>query len=401
MSDVESMSWRDLSILRPKAMTTLKVIFIILLLDVAVSLALSFVLGDDFYLKKYFLPPNYDQLMTDYNNDAYYIRPHKGAGWINAPYLRIEKDKWFTDSLGSRVSSHNGEEGESLLDENLVFMLGSSVVNGFGLPNEETIASLLNQKGHRALNFGVYMYSIDQSLGWYQDRLSQLKPKVLIVGFHKEADTVSNMFGSFRNFIEIDMHAHFLKPSYHLSEGQLIKAEPPYQHQRDKNFSLVLSELEKHDADYSRFKAYNRLSLLPFSNFLQKVLFVLKRKLYDVDEYTHAVELQKRIMQEIVNLASQDGTEVIFLQLPSQYDLEHSFLNQIFYQYFYKNKTEVQMQLMKQSPFNIIYTSELFKEVDKPLWNFYLEDQTHFSKVANVLLAERLNQEINKIQDGL
>jgi len=394
-----SISWKDVAALKPQWSLVFKVLLVIVLLDFLVSIALSNVLSGSFYLKR-FLADDYEEVVSDYYNQQYFIEPNKEAGWVNTANLRQEGDKWHTDSLGARISPQQAETDarHKLFDDraDLVFLLGSSVLNGFTLDYNLTPDSYLNEYGYHAFNFASALYTIDQSYALYKNELSQYKPATLIVGIHDDAEVASNMFAAFRDIG--DKHSPFLKPAYRLSEGELVKTMPPYAHQSNGELAMMLTELEKNDADYYKFDYFKRLSLLPFSDLIRQAILKVSRKFYNTERYKKDVELQKSIMSAIVDFAKQDGTEVIFVKLEGLYNQEKSLYNRLFNQYLHQDKNALHNQLLKETAFNILYISELFRDSGEPISKFYLDDQLHLSAEGSELLAKRVNQELHKLR---
>lgn len=394
-----NISWRGLKQIYPQFILLIKVLFIIVLVDLAASIFLPTVLDESFYLKKY-LSEDYEKIADDFYHNNYFIQPHKDAGWVNTPNLRRQGDLWHTDSLGARISPTQSEadaQHKALINnENLIFVLGSSVLNGFTLDYKDTVNNYLNNFGYQVFNFASALYTVDQSFALYESTLSSYKPKVLVVGIHDDADSITNMFAAFRDIG--DKHSPFLKPAYQLSDNQLIKKLPPTKHQQLGDLSLMLADLKKNDAHYYKFEYFQRLGLLPFSDMLRQAILRIGRKFYDVDQYIKDVELQKSVMSSIVETAKQDDTDVIFVKLEGQYDQEKSLFNRLLHQFVQQDRNALHNQLLKETAFNILYTSELFKETGEPVSTFYLEDQLHLSAGGSELLAEKINQRINNLK---
>jgi len=379
VSEQVNISWQDIKALCPSLKTILKGVGVVLLLDLLLSVLLSFVLSDGFYFKKHFTPERYEALMSQYANNEYYIQPDTEAGWVNAPNWVEEGGNKFTDALGARTTREQVGRDVSVEalsnKDNLVFLLGSSVIDGYTLPYQQTLAGLLGDDGFETFNFGAYLYSIDQSYAFYQSKLARYQPKVLVVGIHNDADTIANMFAGFRETGAADVP--FLKPAYRMVDHQLVKALPPYKAQFNHDINSLLAALEEGDAHYATFEYFQRLSLLPFSDLLRTVIQKMSGRFYDVDAYTEAVELQKKIMHEIVLEANKNGVEVVFVKLAGLFDLQHSLPNRLFYQFLHQDKNKLHDALLKDSPFNIVYVSDLLEATGEPLSDFYFDDQLH------------------------
>lgn len=394
-----NISWKDIGSLCPSAMSILKVLLIIAVLDLAISVSLSFFINDSFYYKKFMASDlweeksHYEEITSEYFNNKHNLRPNTEAGWVNTPNYHKDHLKWSTDFLGSRVSPQQVKINyppEIKNDENLVFLIGSSVLSGYNLEYEKAPVSYLNNAGYKALSFGTIHYSIDQTFAFYKNVLSEYKPKILIVGIHNDPEVISNMFLPFRIH---DTSAPFLKPAYYLRDNALVKIQPPVDHQKRQESTEMISELKKHDTHYYKFQIYKRLSLLPFSDLVRKAVLKIEKRMLDIDEYTKAFELQKYFMEEIVGLAKESGAKVIFVKIEAQEDQEKPF-----YKRFYKDKNEIHTRLLKETGMNVIYTSEMFKETGRPLSDFYQgHDTVHFSADACELLAKKVDQAIKDL----
>ncbi len=104
-------------------------------------------------------------------------------------------------------------------------------------------------------------------------------------------------------------------------------------------------------------------------------------------------------MQEIVNLANLYGTKVIFIELPGHYDIEDSLSDRLIHKYLHKNKNELYIQLLKKTPFNVLYASEIFRKIGKSPSRFYLQDELHLSADGSKILAKEIHQEILRIRE--
>jgi hypothetical protein len=396
MMNNTNVNWRSFKDICPHMASVLKVVLLIVIADIALSIFLSFFLSDAFYFKRYMKGSDYDEMVNNYHNKTLYVQPHVEAGWLNTPNHK-EGDglKWTTDSIGSRVSPLQKTHSPVLNADNLVFLLGSSVIDGYALPFEQSPAGFLNEKGYTAVDFGMSMYSIDQSYAFYKSDLSKYKPKVLVVGLHSEAEYISNMFVPFRHD---GKYTPFLKPAYYLTENAIEEFQPPFEFQQQHEITEMLAALEKHDIFFSRFKNYKRLSLLPFSNVILQTMTKVNKNFYDKEAYIKAVDLQMYFMRQLTRLANKNGTEVIFVKFETL-NQQKKPIHKTLLTTLFNDRNTLHSQLLRDKSFNILYISDMFKESGRPLSEFYMEnDPVHLTAVACQLLAFKVDQEIQRIK---
>ncbi len=394
----ESANWRGYQRYYPIILSVSKVIVAIIVADLVISILLSFVLSDAFYFKRYMKGTHYEEMITNQYNKSLYVQPHKAAGWINTPNFK-EGDgiKWTTDSIGSRVSPNSlGAEVnlDNLNHENLVILLGSSVIDGYGLPFEQSPAGYLIGAGYKTLGFGISMYSIDQSYAFYKHVLSKYNPKVLVVGIHPDAKYISSMFVPFRDG---GRFTPYLKPSYHFLDNTIIKYQPPFEYQRRNQINKLLSALAGRDIYYDHFQLYKRLSLLPFSDCFRRLFMKVDNNLYDVNAYENAVNLQVNFMQKLAKLAEKNGTHVIFVKFETLDEQKKSLPKKLL-SAVYQDKNSLHTQLLRDKSFNILYISDMFKKTGRPISDFYVKnDPVHLTPIACKLLAIEIDHEIAKL----
>jgi len=393
-----SISWRSFRGIWPNVVSVLKVVLIVFTIDIVLSILLSFFVSDAFYFERYMKGSNYDEMVEHYHNKTLYVQPHAEAGWINTPDFQ-EGDglQWATDFIGSRTSPIQRasiDYAEKLNKHNLVFLLGSSVIDGYSLPFERSPAGYLADSQYAAFGFGTSMYSIDQSYAFYANTLSQYHPKVLVVGIHSEAEYISNMFVPLR---DDGKFTPFLKPAYHLSDNKVTEFQPPFDFQRRNEISNMLSTLENHDTYFYKFQLYKQLSLLPFSDMLRQIVMKFDRNFYDEDAYVDAVNLQIYFMRKLASLAKENGTDVIFVKFETLNDQKKPVHKKLL-STLYEDKNTLHTQLLRDKVDNILYISDILNESGRPLSEFYLEnDPVHLTPAACRLLAHKINQEIQRI----
>ncbi|MBI1357797.1 MAG: hypothetical protein GC160_25965 [Acidobacteria bacterium] len=107
--------------------------------------------------------------------------PDATLGWRNLPGRHATGDGWVTVlEDGSRRTSETPPEGAPE-----VWLMGGSFLYGQGLPDEQTLAWLLQARdpGRRYRNFGVSAYGTYQSLLLLEERLERQKaPETVLYG---------------------------------------------------------------------------------------------------------------------------------------------------------------------------------------------------------------------------
>jgi len=394
-----NVSWKSFKRLFPNIISVVKILCVIIVTDMVISISLSYVISDTFYFKRYMKGANYEQMIAKYYNKTLSVQPHPEAGWGKNPNFKNGDEGWRTrNSLSSRISPIQDNEdvkSQKINNDNLVILLGSSAISGYILPFEQSPAGQLINKGYQALDSGIVMYTIDQSYELYKYELSKYKPKVLVVGIHNEAEYISSMFSPFRDEVGID--TPFLKPSYHLAKNAIVKNQPPIDSQRLNDIPKMLSTLEKYDGYFYKFQLFKRLSLLPFSDYIRKLILKYDNNFYNDADFTKAVNLQLEFMKQLNDLAKKNGTTVIFVKFERSYEVSIPASKKIL-TLFFKDKNQRHNQLLREKSLNILYISDIFKKTGRPLSELYFENDTvHLSADACLLLADQIDQEIKSV----
>lgn len=387
------MRWSGLKQCWPMFRTLAISLFIVILLDLAVSIAGSFLFSDVFYLEKYLadhrmsLGVDVKQRLSQYFANAYLIKPDDAVGWVNTPNQC--EPGWCTDTKGVQTNPKWASPIPIKNSDQLVFLLGSSTLNGYGQPFETKPVGLLRAQGYDAIDFSSVMYTIDQSWALYQHYLSQYKPKAIIVGIHNTPESISNMFVAFR---KPDSHDPYMKPAYYLSGQQLVKHAAPVADLKHGRYQAMLAELQQHDADYHQFILYKRLGLGPFSNLLLHFISRVQPYAFNQERFQKAVLLQQHLMQQFVKLGQQRNIKIIFIKFETKKELK-----QPVYKRFLQKKNAYHNQLLRDSGLPIIFTSNLFIASGYPLSDLYIDgDIDHFSALGNQLLAQAIDNVIKQ-----
>lgn len=87
---------------------------------------------------------------------------------------------WRTDNLGFKNSPEISNK-----DKYDFIAIGDSFIEGMGVSINDTITSILNNKGYPSYNFGVQGYAMSQSLGVFEKYGVNMQSKFLIIGYLK------------------------------------------------------------------------------------------------------------------------------------------------------------------------------------------------------------------------
>lgn len=405
-----NISWKDIKVLCPQLRLVLKSLFIIIVLDFVISIIVGYFMSDTYHFNRYVRGDDvgenfYDDMTSYYFSDELLIQPNVETGWFNPPnYIDVYKEgsewdydwDWNTDSFGAIRNIQKGNEVEVLDGRNAIFVLGSSVMAGWALKQEDRLAGALNSHGYDAINFASIEYVIDQSYALYETKLSQYKPAVIVVGLHNDPEAISGMFAPFRR--GSDAGAPYLKPAYHVSEdGSVEKVYPPVDEQKRKDVSEMVLALEKHDMHYDEF-AYFKFGFLPLSDLMQTAALWVNREVLGVEKYHKAFELQKYFMEQFIERAKKDGTDVIFVKLETSDELEES-IEKPWYKFWYKDLNAIHTELLKNTSMNVLYISDIFKETEQPIDEFYREnDNLHLSAKGCQVLAQKISEAVDRLK---
>lgn len=405
-----NISWKDIKALYPQLRVVLKSLLILIVLDFMISIMVGYFMSDTFHFNRYVRGSDvgenfYDEMTGYYFGDDLLIQPNVETGWANPPnYIDAYEEgpewdydwNWNIDSFGAIRAIQNGSGVEMLDGRNAIFVLGSSVMAGWALKQEDRLAGALISQGYEAINFASIEYVIDQSYALYETKLSQYKPAVVVVGLHNDPQAISGMFAPFRR--GSDAGAPYLKPAYHFGEDDsIVKIYPPVDEQKRKDVPEMVLALKKYDAHYNEF-AYFKFGFLPFSDLLQTAALWVDREILGVEEYGKAFELQKYFMQQFVEKAKKEGTEVIFVKLETSDEIEEA-IEKPWYRFWYKDINARHTELLKNTSMNVLYISDIFKEAGLQISEFYREDDNlHLSAKGCQLLAQKISEVVDRLK---
>lgn len=382
-----SLHWRDLKSLKGNLFSVLKFIITISLIDFIVSISLPIGLSDEFLLKQY-LNDNYEEVVKKITLKESLLSLNQASGWVNTP--NYTKGNWESDSMGARISPPSEKpfyNGKSVL------LLGSSTINGgSGLTGKNVIAAFMQEKGYKVWNFGTMLYSIDQSIADYHARLSHLNADIIIVGIHNNYLATSNLFIPLRSRGEYNIP--LLKPIYISKEGVLEKIDIDIEQQGNvSKLASNLDHLKQYDSSFHKFEQYKYFGIMPITSRILELFNRIKSRLQGSEIYQAELKLQKKLLNDFVNIAKANRSKVIFLKFSEKSGKLGKIIKKINGDY-----DEMQLDMLNESGFNIISVTQLKNEVGDSINGYYSRDNIHFLREGNKIMAEAIVEKIKDIE---
>jgi lysophospholipase L1-like esterase len=344
---------------------------------------------DHLYIQFYL--PDHAQLNTERHldgTDQYNVRDEL-LGWRNRP--ECVYNKWQVDKLGSRSTHDFTTEPEKPVR---ILLLGSSLINGGPFVEiEETITAHLEDSVTECINFGVMRYTLDQSYLYYKERLAKYKPNLLIVELGTNpCEGLLNQYLPFRDRHATDMP--FLKPRFVFNSDSLALIPVPQKWMHDSLYDseALFRHLRATDYFYNDFKAFRHLGALPLSSIAWYVYSKGRTVYRESEENYYGYKLLTNLMQRLVDVAEQNGAQVVFLSLPNRVtsfpDKWRKFIPDIYGE---------RVARLRKEGFEIVDAREVVRASGQPFWRLYVYDDRHFTPIGNKLIADKLETTIAPI----
>jgi hypothetical protein len=371
----------------PRLYLTLAVLLLLDLLGIVVA---PLFVPDSVYFRVY-LKEKARQSTERFLKEDNAVIPDDATGWRNHP--SFAQGSWRTDEHGARSVHPFTMTREKPL--RLLF-LGSSMINGGNhIQNDETISAYLEDSQTEALNFGTMMYTLDQSLLAYKDRLHQYQANVVVVGI--DADPMGglqNHYIPLRFPAEVNMP--YLKPRFDMRlNGEDLSLVPvsPRQMLEDalRSPARFLSFLSKNDAFYYEFETFERFGILPFSGGLRYCYLRARRASETYFPGDRALTLFGSLADALVKEGKSHGASVIFLALPDETACSRSLLKRFLPDRFGQN-----LDILKQRGHGVIDARSLFQDSGLRLSQLFLADKAHYHPAANQIIAKALREYLTK-----
>ena len=369
-------------IVRPASGFT-AVILGVAVFDVLVSLALSVVLPDSYYLKHY-LYDSFEETTGEFLAGEAQLLPDAKTGWVNRPGQTVAGSVFEEDGTRRSARYEQNEAG----DMRTVLFLGSSLIHGgFGVFDEETIASYLAMTGVRSVNHGTMMYSVDQSLLFLQNHVDA-PPDAIVVGVEDNVMAMDNMFVPFREREQENMP--FLKPRLRIADEEILVAQPELARQGSiESMVNYLDTLRAFDGSYDAYVRFKRLGLLPVSRsilyFWNRVAVVLP----DRADYERRLQLQKIALLEMQNVALAADARLIVVRFSTPRSQKRRLLN-----IFVDDPRNSHESEIRSLGLPVIDVQSLLRSSGQPMDQMYAEDGLHLTALANEQVADAIKLEL-------
>jgi hypothetical protein len=333
------------------------------------------------YLSWYLGPQAIEATHKFLRGDASLV-PDKNSGWRNKP--NFAKGNWVIDASGGRSTLQKRLEP---FKGTRVIMLGNSMVNGgMHVSNNETISAFLETKDIEVLNFGTMVYSLDQCLLSYRYSLYKYNANLVIVGL--DLGSIEGLLNHYIPFrVRDEKNMPYLKPRFELINGsmQLISISPESQLANIPDSPELLEFLEKHDQFYYYFRGYCRMGLFPLTASIRAIY----RKMASLYEYLVADKgkdnLLLAVMDDMVYAARTHDAQVVFIMMPHQDDFTKTSIHR-----FFPDTYARMFHLIESRGFSVVDIRRVFLMSNQSASQLFHEDGTHYTPLANHLIARVL-----------
>ncbi len=354
-----------------------------LIVETFVIFIAPFFVPDSFYLSLYLGKEAMEQTNLFLNKEDILL-PDNNVGWVNKPNVKIRN--WKINEIGAR--SKEKIQNETIKEHRVVF-LGSSLTNGnTHITNEETISAYLENEQIESINFGTMMYSIDQSLLLYLNKVKKYNPDTLIVEI--ETGVLNGIKNNYIPFmIRSEKNLQFLKNRFVIRKGIITLTDLDIIKElssipNNKNLLKFLSENDNFYYNYNNFKRFGFTPIGGFFNWTFKKINTFKKDfIYDQEGEL----ILNHIMKYFTDEAGNNGTKVMFLYLPNRSALEQKWK----YKYL-PDKYGLNLEKAKNKGYITIDVREVLISSKKNPSELYAEDQNHYTPLANKIIAEHIRR---------
>jgi len=346
-------------------------------------------------------------------------------GWVRKPNtFHIENGKegstkWTINSIGARTNP-NFENLESRIS-----CYGDSFTFCRQVNDDETWECYLSELQHtNILNFGVGNYGLDQTLLRLKREYPKNKTEIVIIGI--VPDTISRILSIWKHYYEYGNTFGF-KPRFILTENNLRLIKNPIDHEsKFFHYEKYLDQIKENDFFYhNKFKKekirfpYSITILKNIKRNFSIIYWILLIQIYkklkkDVSNIEwnpmrtimrinlnwriklyqdpSAIMLLKEIIKEFIKIMQEKNATLVLVFLPQKDDV--NFIRKNFH--FYKNTL---LEIKRLDNLCVIdLTDYLINQ--KNLDELYSDPNNyggHFSKQGNKIIANILNEELNKL----
>lgn len=293
---------------------------------------------------------------------------------------------------------------EKALGKKRIAIIGDSYAWGFGVEENETFSTILEQKlgeGYEVLNFGVSGYGTDQYYLLLNSTVFAYHPDIILITFHP-------------NDVENTGNAEaydYPKPLFILRNESLILTNVPVP-QKETWDSRHFSLLQKINFFFSRYshawifmKKHVKSIISSYTNYTHKNNvhssdgFVMYKKEY-AGEYLYYQQLQAALYKEIAMLAAEKKTILVVLYIPPKESInEDDFFAAVESagvdpNLYDNNKPEQLIQeIAAENNISFIDLTEPFQNKTE----YYFIRDPHWTKEGHAAAAEVIYQSIQNI----
>ncbi len=348
---------------------------------------IPFILPETTYLSLYLSNKAKEKTRLFFKNENSLI-PDELAGWKNRPGM--SRKNWVIDQHGSRATHDFSFQKQKPVR---VMFLGSSMINGgTRITNKETISAYLEDAQIETLNFGTMMYSLDQVLLTYQDRLHRFNPDIIVVGIDIEPIAgLKNHYIPFR--MPAEENVPYIKPRFelHSEKLNLIRVSAQRMLENIPENEALISFLSENDAFYYKFSSFCHMGMLPGSSGVRYIYLKTHRLLRYFKSDPQGELLLKAIVKQIRLEAKKHGASALFLMNTDETTLLQSGIHG-----YLKDLYEHELSLLKSSGARLIDVRAIFRESRMGSSALFDPDHSHYSAKGNKVIAEALKKEIHK-----
>jgi hypothetical protein len=383
----KKLSWRGFVHIRQGAPIIFGIVCFYCMAEIIAVLILPLILPKTFYLSLYLSSQAKEKTRMFLKNQNSLI-PDTAAGWKNHP--NFIRNNWIIDRHGSRATHEFTFQKQKSVR---VMFLGSSMMNGgTSITNQETISAYLEDEKIEALNFGTMMYSLDQVVLAYQDQLYQFNADVIVVGI--DIDPIE---GLKNHYIPLrypqEENVPYLKPRFYIDQDKLrlVNVSASRLLENVPKSNDLIEFLSKNDAFYYEFSTFCHMGMLPLSASIRHLYLKLRHfnRYFESDPQDEM--LLKAVVREIELEAMSHHSKVIFLMNTD----ETTFLKSGIHKYL-KDLYGQELNSLRSKGANIIDVRAVLRDSRIESDDLFAADHSHYSAMANQIIAEALKKEIHK-----
>jgi|GEM_PF-1201230 len=365
---------------------------------------LPFVIPNHWYLHTFLSDKAYSKT-EEFLAGAAATLPDKDLGWRNRP--NFQHDEWRIDQWGGR--NHRDFTMKKPPNTQRIVMLGSSLINGSHfVDNNNTMSASLERQYQdlldqskspiniEVLNFATMMYTLDQIKLQIDQQVLLFQPDVLVIGLHEDPTAgLNSIYVPFRLPDEENMP--YVKPKFNINGSTLEQLPAPLEKLAPLN-DASLHYFKTQDQNYGTFQAHQHFSFMPLTHGLSTLYAKAVNMLGYWTEQPAQFQLLRALMQEIDAVARNNNMQVMYLYLPTPRSLNRPGVWQWMPDYYQQRLKWMRAAWQDASQSHIVDVRGRLRAMPDQS-NVYAEDDYHFSKQGNDILAQIIIQELLTYQN--